>query len=241
MGGVWRGGGAQLAETWVSMLVENLGLRGGRCQSFSALYILYVHACICVCVYADRVNFQHEVFFSSSSLFWNYWYGVVLEQTRCSHVSCNSERVTVSFYHMFKKKKINQSDILTALFGCYIAGAMWDCFCSVYTIQPCTSLQCHFFQYHIYKVHVHFAVTCHLHFWQSDQDLLCASAVTRGWNRYQNKSAHRKLTMEKKTPGAPMGTQTCNLSVTSPALSPFSHSHSLWTWCVCSFCNVPDV
>ena len=42
------------------------------------------------------------------------------------------------------------------------------------------------------------AVTCHLHFWQNDQDLLHAAVVTRGWNGYRNKSRHRKLTLEKK-------------------------------------------
>ena len=42
------------------------------------------------------------------------------------------------------------------------------------------------------------AVTCHLHFWQNDQDLLRAAAVTQGCNSYQNKSQHRKFTWEKK-------------------------------------------
>ena len=42
------------------------------------------------------------------------------------------------------------------------------------------------------------AVTCHLHFRQNDRDLLHATVVTRGWNRYRNKSQHRKLTLEKK-------------------------------------------
>ena len=44
------------------------------------------------------------------------------------------------------------------------------------------------------------AVTCHMHFWQNDRDLLCATAVTRGQNRYPNKSQHRKLTLNKKIP-----------------------------------------
>ena len=48
------------------------------------------------------------------------------------------------------------------------------------------------------KSDVSLAVTCHLHFGQNDLDLLHATAVTGGWNRYQNKSRHRKLTMEKK-------------------------------------------
>ena len=42
------------------------------------------------------------------------------------------------------------------------------------------------------------AVTCHLHFWQNDRDFLRATAVTRGWNGYRNKSQHRKSTLEKK-------------------------------------------
>ena len=42
------------------------------------------------------------------------------------------------------------------------------------------------------------AVTCHLHFWQNDGDILRATVVTRGWNGYRNKSQHRKSTLEKK-------------------------------------------
>ena len=57
---------------------------------------------------------------------------------------------------------------------------------------------CHSMQSHIRHVHACLAVTCHLHFWQNDRGLLDAPAVTRGWNRYSNKSQHRKLTLEKK-------------------------------------------
>ena len=48
------------------------------------------------------------------------------------------------------------------------------------------------------KTHACLAVTRHLHFWQNDRGLLRATAVTRGWNGYRNKSQHRKLTLEKK-------------------------------------------
>ena len=74
--------------------------------------------------------------------------------------------------------------MVTVLFSCYMAGAMWNCYClgacSVYTIQPCTSLQCHFISSHIYRVCVYLAVTCHLHFWQGDLEFLGATAVTLG-------------------------------------------------------------
>ena len=56
----------------------------------------------------------------------------------------------------------------------------------------------HLMQSHICKVHACLAVPCHLHVWQNDRDLLHAAAVTRGCNRYWNKSQHRKLTLKKK-------------------------------------------
>ena len=65
--------------------------------------------------------------------------------------------------------------------------------CTPYNHAPC-----HFMQSHIRKVYACLAVTCQLHFWQNDRDLLLATAVTRGWNGYRNKSQHRKSTMEKK-------------------------------------------
>ena len=57
---------------------------------------------------------------------------------------------------------------------------------------------CHFMQSHMRKVYECLAVTCHLRFWQNDRGLLCATAVTQGWNGYRNKSQHRKLTLEEK-------------------------------------------
>ena len=65
--------------------------------------------------------------------------------------------------------------------------------CTPYNYAPC-----HFMQSHIRKVYACLAVTCHLHFWQNDRDLLRATAVTWGWNRHWNKSQHRKSTLEKK-------------------------------------------
>ena len=69
----------------------------------------------------------------------------------------------------------------------------WHILCTPYNHAPR-----HFIQSYIHKVHAHLAVTCHLHFWQNDLDLLHATAVTQGWYIYQNKSQHRKLTLEKK-------------------------------------------
>ena len=87
--------------------------------------------------------------------------------------------------------------ISTEVDGASMAGATWNC-CrlrlgasSVYTIQPCSI-------YMSLKVYASLAVTCHLHFWQNDLDFLRATAVTRGWNGYRNKSQHRKSTLEKK-------------------------------------------
>ena len=65
--------------------------------------------------------------------------------------------------------------------------------CTPYNHAPC-----HFMQSHIRKVYACLAVICHLHFWQTDRVFLRATAVTRGWNGYRNRSQHRKLTLEKK-------------------------------------------
>ena len=91
---------------------------------------------------------------------------------------------------------------------------------SVYTIQPCTRLQCHFIQSHIGKVYVCLAITCHLHFWQNDRDFY----VLLRWNGYQNKSEHRKLTPGvEKSPTAPARTQTRDLLITSLTLKLLSY------------------
>ena len=79
---------------------------------------------------------------------------------------------------------------------------MWNC-ChlgasSVYTIQSCTSLQCHFIQSHIGRVYMCLAVTCHMHFWQNDWDLLCATAVTQGWNGYEIRVSTERWPWRKK-------------------------------------------
>ena len=76
-------------------------------------------------------------------------------------------------------------------------------------------------QSHIRKVYACLAVTCHLHFWQNDQGLLCAIAVTQGWNGYRNKSQHRKLKVdpgEENSPAAPAGIQTRDILIMSLAL-----------------------
>ena len=83
--------------------------------------------------------------------------------------------------------------------------------------SPC-AMSRHFMQSHILKVYVCLAVTCHLHLWQNDRDLVRATAVTRGWNGYQNESA------QTVDPGAEnytthlAGIRTRDLSVTCPAL-----------------------
>ena len=85
---------------------------------------------------------------------------------------------------------------------------------SVYTIQPC-----HFMQRHIRKVYACLAVTCHLHFWQNDRDLLRATAVTRGWKGYQNKS----------TESRPRRRKFSCCSCRDSNLQPFSHESGTLT------------
>ena len=80
---------------------------------------------------------------------------------------------------------IQWSGVPTALSGCYMASATWNCCCfivhSVHTvdvtlhmnfiiIQPCASAVSLYSKPHtcIRRVHVCLAVTCHLHFWRKN-------------------------------------------------------------------------
>ena len=63
---------------------------------------------------------------------------------------------------------------------------------SQHVLCACT-MPCHFMQSHICREHVCLALTCHLHFWQNDGDLSCATVVPQEWNRYRTKSQRRKL------------------------------------------------
>ena len=113
--------------------------------------------------------------------------------SRLSALACGSTWVT-SFIARFLN--IRRSGVLTALAWLVpheTAAISAQVLCTPYNHAPC-----HCMQSHICQVYACLAVTCHLHFWQNDRDLLCATAVTRGWNRYRNKSQHRKSTLEKK-------------------------------------------
>ena len=121
---------------------------------------------------------------------------------------------------------IHRSGILTALAWLVPhepAAIQAQVLCTPYNHAPC-----YFMQSHIRKVYAYLAVTCHLDFWKSDWDLLCATVVTQGWNGHRNKSQQWKLTLEKKireenSPAAPAGIWTHNLSIMSLALLPLSY------------------
>ena len=97
----------------------------------------------------------------------------------------------ITFYSAFLN--IHRSGVLTALAWLVPHETAAVSARSVYTIQPST-MSLHAKR----KVYACLAVTCHLHFWQNDRDLLRTTAVTRGWHEYRNKSQHR-VDLEKKT------------------------------------------
>ena len=68
---------------------------------------------------------------------------------------------------------VRRSGVLTALARLVpheTAAVSAQVLCTPYNHAPC-----HFMQSHIRKVYACLAVTCHLHFWQNDRDLLRAS------------------------------------------------------------------
>ena len=117
--------------------------------------------------------------------------------SRLTALTCGSTWVTSFLYNLIILIarvffNIHWSGVLTALAWLMpheTAAVMMQVLCTPYNYVPC-----HFMQSHIHKVYVCLAVTCHLHFWQNDWDLLRATAVTQGWNGYLNKykNQHRK-------------------------------------------------
>ena len=71
------------------------------------------------------------------------------------------------------------------------------------------------------RVYACLGETCHLHFWQTDQGLLCATAGTRGRNGHRIRVSTQELinSGEERSSAAPAGIRTRNLSSTSPVLS----------------------
>ena len=109
-----------------------------------------------------------------------------LEQTHCARMWFDLHE-WLAFYSAF----------------CWISTEMvyvqrWHGWCHI-KLQPSRRKFC---VHHTTMLHVTSckatAVACHLRFWQNDPNLLRATAVTRRWNGYRNKSQHRKSTLEKK-------------------------------------------
>ena len=106
----------------------------------------------------------------------------------------------LSFYSSFFN--IQRSGVLAAQLACYMTGATWNC-CRlgaryVYTIQPCTSFQCHY----IKKIHRYDACefSCYLSptlFAEWPGSFTYYGGNT-GWNEYRNNSQHRTLTLKRR-------------------------------------------
>ena len=98
-----------------------------------------------------------------------------LEQTHCTHMwFYMSDQLFLECFWIFTEVVYLQS---------------WRGWCHMKLLPswrvlytPYNYAPCHFMQSHIciHNVHRCLAVTCHLHIWQNDQDLLPSTAVTQG-------------------------------------------------------------
>ena len=110
--------------------------------------------------------------FCVTSFYYCYWsllYHTILHSQTDSLRSHVILHEWIAFYSEFLN--IHQS-VLTALAWLVPHETAATSVPSVNTIQHAP---CHFMQSHICKVHACLAVTCHLHFWQSDRGLLCTN------------------------------------------------------------------
>ena len=102
--------------------------------------------------------------------------------SRLTALACGSTCVTSFLIARFLN--IHRSGVLTAL--AWLVPHETAAVSAQVLCTPYNHALCHFMQSYIRKVYACLAVTCHLHFWQNDRDLLRATAVTRGWNGYRN-------------------------------------------------------
>ena len=92
-----------------------------------------------------------------------------LMQTGCAHVAYDSEWGTVSFYSAFFN--INQSGVLTVLFGCYVASATWNCFCLGACSSPWQGLP---------SCPLHHDMVCHLNPFTVTRSLILTPSLWQG-------------------------------------------------------------
>ena len=105
-----------------------------------------------------------------------------LEQTHCARLwFYMSDKLFIARF-----LNIHRSGVLTLTALAWLVPHETAAISAQVLCTPYNHASCHFMQSHIRKVYASLAVTCHLHFWQNDWDLLRATAVTRGWNGYLN-------------------------------------------------------
>ena len=133
----------------------------------------------------------------------------------------------------------------SAFLNIHRSGVLWRCLivkwlvpretaaflaCSLYTIQPCTVSR-YFMQSHIRRVHACLVVTCHLHFWQNDRDLLHATAVTQGWIEgiLEWESAQKVDPGEENSPATPA------VHFFKRGNAEGTNSSQICIWCLCRY------
>ena len=164
---------------------------------------------------------EHPVFFIYTNTHWVHKCFTMAatalysssKQTHCALVVCDSERVTVALHSTFWIS----TKVVTALFNCYMADATRNCCClrasSMYTIQPCTSLQRHFIQSHICSACV---VSCNLppSFWAGS--FMCYCGNTGVKQILKQESALKIDPGEVNSPISPAARPFNHKSVTLP-------------------------
>ena len=140
-------------------------------------------------------------------------------------LACGSTWVTSFFYIMFSEYSLK---------WCTYALQRWHGWCHM-KLQPsqhkfCVHhttmhyVSCHFMQSHIRTVYACLAVTCHLHFWQNDRDLLsfmCYCSNTGGEMDIEIRGSTESRPWRKtfSSPTIPAGIQTHDLSFSITSLA----------------------
>ena len=175
------------------------------------------------CIKTCRVPRPPVSWSSLSALQWQVYSQLFCasELTHWTQVVYDSEWVTAALHSAFWPMKWRTQSSYSAVWllhgWCHVseAAVAWvhSPLCTPCKHAPVYSVTL------IRKEHVYLSVTCHLHFWQNDRDLLRAAAVTRWSNGYRKKGSAQKIDLgEENSPAVPAGTGTRDLLIMSLAL-----------------------
>ena len=151
-----------------------------------------------------------------------------LQLTHCTLAVWDSKWVIFcnAFWTSTKLVYLQRCLVVAWLMPCETVAVLVHVLCTLYNHAPVYG---HFIRSHMCGVHPCLFVTCHLHFWQNDQDLLRDDAEIHGWNGSPNESAQKVDPGEENSSTTPqtLDPSILRLELHTSELSPYNEQTNM--------------